>query len=511
MFRAGPIARLSLGLVALMISLLVVADAFLGVSSSGVDAQRRAQQRVAENLALHVTSLLAQGDRATLEQLIQRMLAQDTEMRSITVRRSDGSVILQRGPAGPMSNANDPASTQLRVPVFAGTERWGDIDMRFASAEPTTLRAWLKHPAAQLLMMLGLGGFVLCYAYLRRAMQYLNPLASVPDRVRKAFDSLTEGLLIVDRESRIVLANQAFRRLHPSASGNLNGRKIDDLDWLARSTAAAPWAPTLQTGEPVSSRPLDLLHPDGESIRLLVSSAAINDNRGHTRGWLITFDNVTAIHRANADLQKTLDELEGSRRQVEEQNTELRRLASRDALTGCLNRRVFFEFARDMFALAHSDQEELCCLMVDIDHFKRINDSHGHAIGDHAIQAVTRSLSAGLRQHDVLGRYGGEEFCIVLPGSGPQDACTVAERLRAHIEAGARSEIQGADMAPITVSIGVASIRAGAHAIEALIDQADQALYRAKQSGRNRVVLFGTAAASEIPHGRPDRRATLPL
>lgn len=512
MFRIGPIARLSLGLVALMISLLVVADAFLGVTSGRVEAQRRAQERVAESLALQITSLLSRGDRATLEQIIQRTLAHDSEMRSITVRRSDGSVVLQRGPAGPLSDAaHDTASTRLRVPVFAGTERWGDIDMRFASAEPTTLRAWMKHPVAQLLMVLGLGGFVLCYAYLRRAMQYLDPLASVPDRVRKAFDSFAEGLLIVDRESRIVLANQAFRRLHPLASGDLNGRKIDALDWLARDTAAAPWAPTLQSGEPVSSRPLELPQPGGESVRLLVSSAAINDNRGHTRGWLITFDNVTAIHRANEDLQRTLNELEGSRRQVEDQNVELRRLASRDPLTGCFNRRVLFEFANDLFTQAHGGQKELCCLMVDIDHFKRFNDSHGHGVGDQVIQAVARMLSAGLRQHDVLGRYGGEEFCVVLPEAAPPDACMVAERLRAHIEAGARGEIQGTEIAPITVSIGVASIRAGAHAIEALIDQADQALYRAKQTGRNRVVLFEAAAASDMPSGQPDRPAKLPV
>jgi diguanylate cyclase (GGDEF)-like protein/PAS domain S-box-containing protein len=340
---------------------------------------------------------------------------------------------------------------------------------------------------------------LLCYAYLRRAMQYLNPSASVPDRVRKAFDSLAEGLLIVDQQARIVLANRAFRQLHPSADAELNGRRIDTLDWLvdgieAAGAGPAPWSQTLQSGAPVSAQPLALLQPDGVSTQVLISSSAIIDNSGRARGCMITFDNVTAIHRANEELRGTLVQLQSSRQRVEEQNGELRRLASRDSLTGCFNRRAFFELAGELFAQARQGHTALCCLMVDIDHFKQFNDNHGHAVGDQVIQVVARSLAAGLRQTDVLGRYGGEEFCIVLPGATPQEALAVAERMRVDIEANARGAIRGSEVSPIRASFGLAVLSLNARSIEDLIDQADQALYSSKQAGRNRVTQWQRAS-----------------
>ena len=204
-------------------------------------------------------------------------------------------------------------------------------------------------------------------------------------------------------------------------------------------------------------------------------------------------------------MRSTLGQLERSRQRVEEQNGELRRLASRDSLTDCFNRRAFFELAGEVFALARRGETHLCCLMVDIDHFKQFNDVYGHAVGDQVIQAVARCLSAGLRETDVLGRYGGEEFCIVLPGAGPQAALAMAERLRAEIEASAGDAIRGAGMMPITASFGVASLGLGARSIEALIDQADQALYSSKQAGRNRVTLWQSAvpAAQAVESALP--------
>ena len=513
-FRLGPIARLSLGLMALLISLALLADVLFGVVPSHTDTQRRVRQRIAENLALQLTPLIEAGDTVALGKTIQLVLARDPEMHSIAVRRSDGSMLLQRGAAPAAASAErGVASTadHVRVPVLAGRAAWGEIDIRFNAAEPATLRGWVDLPGTKLLLVLGLGGFVLVYAYLRRAMHYLNPSASVPDRVRKAFDSLAEGLLIIDQQARIVLANRAFRQLHPRAEDKLNGKRIDSLDWLLAGSAQhldapPPWTPTLESGVAVTGHALELAQPDGPPIRLLVSCSPITDDKGRARGCLITFDDVTAVHRANEELRNTLDQLESSRRRIEEQNVELRRLASRDAMTGCFNRRALFEFAEEMFSAARRDRTHLCCIMADIDHFKQFNDRYGHAVGDQVIQVVARSLSAGLRQVDVLGRYGGEEFCIVLPGATPQDAVAIAERIRADIEASANKAIRGTEVVPITSSFGVASLSLSASDIEGLIDQADQALYRAKQSGRNRVTLWeqgGIASKAEKPRAAP--------
>jgi diguanylate cyclase (GGDEF)-like protein/PAS domain S-box-containing protein len=494
-FRIGPIARLSLGLVALLGSLAMLADMGLGVVPGRGDMQRQMRQRVAENLAMQMTSLLQAGDTTTLGKTIQQVLARDADISAIAVRRADGSALVQQGQGGATAlKATASTIDELRVPILAGRERWGEIEIRFVPSEPSTLRGWLALPSVQFMLVLAAGGFLLCYAYLRRAMQYLNPAASVPDRVRKAFDSLAEGLLIVDQQARIVLANRAFRQLHPDAEEALNGQRVDALPWLGAAVepSQAPWTHTLQSGAPVSAQPLELVQPDGPATHLLVSSAAITDDKGRARGCLITFDNVTAVHQANEELRKTLAELQSSRQRIEEQNGELRRLASRDGLTGCFNRRAFFELSSELFAQAQRSRAGFCCLMVDIDHFKQFNDSYGHAVGDQVIQVVARSLGAALRQADVLGRYGGEEFCIVLPGTTAHDALAVAERMRAEIEATAQAAIRGTEVGPIQASFGVAALSGAVRNIEELIDQADQALYRSKQGGRNRVTLWDT-------------------
>jgi diguanylate cyclase (GGDEF)-like protein len=251
----------------------------------------------------------------------------------------------------------------------------------------------------------------------------------------------------------------------------------------------------LHSGAAVDAQPLSLLQPQGDAVQLLVSSAAVTDDKGRARGCLVTFDNVTAVHRANEELRHTLAQLEASRQRIEEQNDELRRLASRDALTGCLNRRAFFELASELLAQAQQSRQPLCCLMIDIDHFKQFNDNYGHAVGDQVIQVVARSLGAGLRQSDVLGRYGGEEFCVVLPGLTVQDALAVAERMRGEIQTQAHMAIRGTQVKAITASFGVTTVNVQARNIEGLIDQADQALYQSKQNGRNRVTQWQSPEA----------------
>lgn len=522
--RVGPIARLSLGLVALIVSLALVADMLLGVVPARGDAERRMRQRVAETLALQITALVEAGDTALLGRTLQQVLARDARIRSIAVTRSDGTEILRRGVQPQADGAADGAAVSaagplLSLPVTAGRERWGDIEIGFAADEaagPWWASGLLAQPAVQMLLVLALGGFALCYAYLWRAMHFLNPSASVPDRVRRAFDALAEGLLIVDQQQRIVLANRAFRQLHPQSDAELNGQPIDSLPWLQQGFAAAapaaaaaelqpaaeplPWVHTLQTGDTVSARPLQLPHPGEGNRQLLVSTAAITDNSGRARGCLITFDDVTAVHRANGELRSALDALEQSRRRIEEQNVELRQLASRDGLTGCYNRRAFFELAIGLFNAAREHHTGLCCLMVDIDHFKRFNDTYGHAVGDQVIQVVSRTLAAGLRQPDLLGRYGGEEFCIVLPGADAQAACVVAERMRAGIESTARSAIRGIQVIPITASFGVAVLEPGVASIESADRAGRPVALPGKASGAQpRRAASGRAVNGEWP------------
>jgi diguanylate cyclase (GGDEF)-like protein len=205
----------------------------------------------------------------------------------------------------------------------------------------------------------------------------------------------------------------------------------------------------------------------------------------------------------NAVLVRTVADLEKAQGEILRQRDELERLASRDPLTACLNRRAFYVQFETAFAESHVQGSELCCLMVDIDNFKRINDLFGHAVGDQAIQSVATCLSAGLRLTDVVGRYGGEEFCLMFPRTTLTEASNLAERVRILVETDAGNRVRTAAQLAITVSCGVSSTTFGARTPLELIDQADKALYAAKEGGRNCVmaldpIIAGANASDQV-------------
>jgi diguanylate cyclase (GGDEF)-like protein len=165
---------------------------------------------------------------------------------------------------------------------------------------------------------------------------------------------------------------------------------------------------------------------------------------------------------------------------------EYEQAAKTDLLTGVHNRRWMEEMFPRQIGRSKRSSQPLALVMVDIDHFKRLNDRYGHATGDVVLRAVARGLSDALRPTDLLVRYGGEEFVALLPGAGLDSAAIAAERLRRAIEQGDYTDIEPGARLRVTVSIGVAVLRGG-DSLEGLIERADVALYRAKAAGRNRV------------------------
>ncbi|HEY5995960.1 MAG TPA: diguanylate cyclase, partial [Candidatus Deferrimicrobiaceae bacterium] len=160
-------------------------------------------------------------------------------------------------------------------------------------------------------------------------------------------------------------------------------------------------------------------------------------------------------------------------------------MATRDSLTGLLTRREMLRLADRERDKAIRSGRPLSAILVDIDHFKRINDSRGHGVGDLAIQGLARTMGATLRSYDIICRYGGEEFLAITPEMELGQVVLIAERLRQAVESEA-IPVEGAEPIRLTVSAGVSSLANG-ESIESLISRADAALYSAKQAGRNRV------------------------
>jgi diguanylate cyclase (GGDEF)-like protein len=227
---------------------------------------------------------------------------------------------------------------------------------------------------------------------------------------------------------------------------------------------------------------------EGNRRKLTVNCSPVLDDDGGVRGCIATFDDVTEIENINRQLVEALEELKTSREEVEARNLALQEMAMRDSLTGSLNRRAFFDAAIPAFNEARARQDPLSCVMVDIDYFKSFNDRFGHAVGDEVLKVTSRILAGGVRNGDVLCRYGGEEFCILMPRTGIDEAKRVAEQLRQTIEMRAARAVSSLHSVNVTASFGIAEL-ADQESCEELMDNADQALYVAKEEGRNRVKL----------------------
>ena len=186
-----------------------------------------------------------------------------------------------------------------------------------------------------------------------------------------------------------------------------------------------------------------------------------------------------------------------SRMQAGQRILELERrlsnLARSDQLTGLLNRHTFFEMLKEKWSAAPDDDAPVGCAMIDVDHFKAVNDEHGHLVGDAVLRSIARVVTQSCREDDHACRYGGEEFCVLLLDSGEDGAMRWAERCRSSI-AGTPLAARGKTIS-VTASFGVAEKIPSTATPEDLLDAADQALLVAKRSGRNQVRRFSTLEA----------------
>ena len=196
---------------------------------------------------------------------------------------------------------------------------------------------------------------------------------------------------------------------------------------------------------------------------------------------------VLALRQEVAHLSQELARRQLERMELSQVVHELTELSLRDPLTGLYNRRGFDERLLEEFARARRYGAPLSLIMIDIDHFKRVNDTHGHAVGDIAISHVARLLTKDRRVSDIVARYGGEELVLLLPHTPRDGAFSLAERLRYQIEHAPFRAGEIHDQ--LTVSMGVAIYERAMREPSDLLQAADRAMYRSKREGRNRVSL----------------------
>jgi len=296
--------------------------------------------------------------------------------------------------------------------------------------------------------------------------------------------------------------NSLVRSVGPLFVGTylLSSAAIAGIDQLVTPNITPYLVAVFATGTflPIPAVPLTVLHlvslvvfafsvhafaPGGPTVL----SNLLNGLTVALAGWAI----ARALRTARAKNSAQAMTIEEQRSVLATMNVDLQRLAHLDALTGLPNRRSLLERSEQMRAHAARHKEPLALLMIDVDHFKQVNDQLGHGRGDEVLIAIVKACMAELRAEDLLGRIGGEEFAALLPQCTGAGAHLVAERMRHKVESLALPHPNGAH---VTVCVGVSEVVPDAErAIEVALEAADSSLYEAKRSGRNRVGPLATS------------------
>lgn len=357
--------------------------------------------------------------------------------------------------------------------------------------EQTVLAAWRRHLGAYAAMtvagnlaFVGLTAFALRQLQRRRlallqladanqdlenrVVQRTDQLRRSEDRARTFMNTARDAVVVIDSNSCIVEFNEAAQKMFGYAPAEVMGRRLDML--MPQSAALGHRDHVRRVNTSVEARAMNRarevsgLHRDGHEFPIDVTIGSSGEGAQSFHVGIIR----------DISERKSLER-------------ELQRQAATDGLTGVLNRRAFTSECERLIAQAQRQDSTLSLMVIDADHFKKVNDLHGHPAGDAVLKALARTLEGGLRASDLIGRLGGEEFGIALPSTSANGVQDVADRLLRAVRALA-IEHEGLSLR-ITVSMGVAVLGPEDSGFEAAFRRADRALYEAKNAGRDRAVI----------------------
>ncbi len=490
------VSRLALSLILLTFTVLFLADV-LGLRDNAGVERRESRKIVAESLTVQLSTLASLSDQASVRYALAEFVSRNDQVIAASLIRGQNDRLAVFGDASKLRfDRFVSTATQIRVPVLTGESTWGEVRVAFSPINDrwTELRYFG-------FILLGL--VVSHLLFLRRALIQLDPSRVVPGRVNTAFEMFSEGVVLLDDELRIVLVNAAGATILGNTANALLGKRLDSWSWQELENEPPPWASVLRTGADVVDLPMHL-----EGIRpqtLMVSCSIVGEGLQDVRGVMVTFDDITEIEQKNLELSHSLRQLRDSQESISRKNEELKAQATQDPLTGLLNRRALMDALERERAAMHRHDTTMSCLMIDIDHFKHINDTFGHAVGDEVICAVANTLVQQCRRGDVVGRFGGEEFVMVLPDTVSQAACEIAGRVIHAIQDLGNDVTVPVDT--LTASVGVAEHPADDTDMAAFLDLADQALYVSKETGRNRVTRYDADAVRMHRQGMAGKSA----
>ncbi|WP_108651353.1 response regulator [Dongshaea marina] len=320
-FARSTKSRIALGQIGMLVSVVLIAM-LIGVLPDPQTIKLKDRVALAEAIAANSSSLITQSDLSRLESTLKLVVSRNPELLSAGVRRADQRLVIDVGqhrsqwPGQDVSQLS--ADTYMQVPVMAGKQVWGEVELQF---KPLFSGGWLgffKRPLVQFILFASACLFILYYLYLGRMLKHLDPNQAIPDRVRSALDTMAEGLVVLDRKEQIVLANRAFASLLDRSPASLMGYAIERLAWRRLDGAQAessdyPWSLALEEGQTQTNRMLKL-ELSNESRTFMVNCSPVLADEGKAGGVLVSFDDITELEEKEVQLRQSKEEAEAANR-----------------------------------------------------------------------------------------------------------------------------------------------------------------------------------------------------
>ena len=320
MKKLGTRTYISLGLVSVVSSALVAAS-FFGLIPDRAEAVRSGRVALAESVAASSTAIIASEDPRRLENVLRFIMKRNPDILSIGVRTRDDRLVMSVGDHGRSWTPIEAAQigdAQIEVPVWSGSQPWGRVEFRFQPLTQPGIAGVLELPWLRLALACAVFCFIAFHLYLGRVLRHLDPSSAIPGRVRSALDTLTEGLLVIDQQRNIVLANQALTRILGRSHEQLMGTPAAAIAWLDESSqplaVAPPWERALESGEVQRDRTLRLLAADASLRTFTVNCSPVLGSSGKPGGVLISLEDITQLEFSRTALKAARDEADAANR-----------------------------------------------------------------------------------------------------------------------------------------------------------------------------------------------------
>jgi PAS domain S-box-containing protein len=299
--------RISISLVFLTLFVALMAD-WLGYLPDEGKARLRERVNIVESLAVTCAAAIKKNDLGIIHDVMKQHIERRRQIQSIVLSTLDGNILAEQGDRPALSNDMESTPDLIKVPVYLDSKLWGVLQVSFMPFRSDYLWGLVEPSFFRLIVFIAVFGFVLYVLLIKKVLTHLDPYKVVPARVKKAFDALSEAVVLVNNEERIVLANKVFEDKFHFDTEKMLGKKLSALSWRfpakrTEGTQLLPWHKTLSDGGDYTNLKLDYQTIKGDKLSLIVNCTSLTDEKGNSKGVLASFSDVTELEKMNQDLE----------------------------------------------------------------------------------------------------------------------------------------------------------------------------------------------------------------